>query len=112
MILEGDYKKYLISAVNMLRRTNGKRVEIGRYTIKFKYADVEVGEYILEKMRVFSLLDLDADRVNSITFDVYGLNQNPTEINIYKEFVVFFPKRDPEEIKKFLLKLGGEEKSS
>ena len=109
MILKGNYSKELTFAVNMLRRTEGKEVDIKPYKIKFKYADVEVGEYIPEKMRVFNLLDLDADRVNSITFDVYGLNQNPTEIGIYRdlEFLIIFPKREIEEIKKFMLKLNG-----
>ena len=109
MILKGDYKKYIPIVVEMLKRTDDKGVKNGEYTIKFKYADVEVGEYIPEKMRVFNLLDLDADRVNSITFDVYGLNQNPTEIGIYRdlEFLIIFPKREIEEIKKFMLKLNG-----
>ena len=107
MILEGDYKKYIPLAVEMLRRTDGKGIKMGDYTVKFKYADAKVGKYILEKIRVFNLLDLDADRINSITLDVYGLNQNPTEISIYRGFLIIFPKREIEEIKKFILELDG-----
>lgn len=107
MMLEGDYKKYIPLAVERLRRTDDKGIKIGDYTVKFKYADVEVGKYIHDEMRVFNILDLDADRVNSITLYVYGLNQNPTEISIYREFLIIFPKREIEEIKKFILELDG-----
>lgn len=105
MMLEGDYKKYIPLAVERLRRTDDKGIKIGDYTVKFKYADVKTGECLVEKKRIFTIMDLSAYRVNSITLDVYGLNKNSTEITIYKELLIVFPKRDPEEIKKFILEL-------
>ena len=112
MILKGNYSKDLTFAVNMLRRTDAKEVDIKPYRIKFKYADVDVGEQIIETMRVFNLLDLDVGRVKSITFDVYGLNKYATEIEINNDFVVFFPKRDVNVIQEFLGILGSEVKNS
>lgn len=107
MMLEGDYKKYIPLAVERLRRTDDKGIKIGDYTVKFKYADVKTGECLVEKKRIFTIIDLSADRVNSITLDVYGLSKTPTEITIYKELLIIFPKRDPEGIKKFILELNG-----
>ena len=112
MILRGDFRKDLTHAVNILRGNIAKEVEVKPYSIKFKYADIEVGEQIVETMRVFNLLDLDVGRIKSITFDVYGLNKYATEVEITDDFVVFFPKRDENEIKKFLEILGSEVKNS
>ncbi len=87
-------------------------MKIKQYSIKFKYADIEVGEQIIEQIRVFNLLDLDVGRVKSITFDVYGLNKYATEVEINNDFVVFFPKRDVNRIQEFLGILGSEVKNS
>ena len=101
-MINGDFAPQLKLAVLKLKNSPSHDFKIEDFHIKFKYATVEVGVAILEQVMIFSISETESDKVLSITLDVFGIDTLPTEIEIYKDKIVYFPKRDNQKILNFM----------
>lgn len=105
MIIEGHFEIEFEKAIHIFEKGDTEKKDLDTYAVVFKSAVVNIGDIIIEKHRIFKLLDIEMNKIESVTFDVFGLNSKPTEMEIHRDFLVCFPKREEQQVYAFLMKL-------